>query len=80
MKAYAELEVELHSFLTSILDGGGGYVSYLCHFILWERGSDTDWTVGSVGPTASLDVLEKREICSHWQELNNSFSVVQLVT
>jgi len=42
MKAYAELEVELHSFLTSILDGGGGYVSYLCHFILWERGSDTD--------------------------------------
>jgi len=51
------VEVQLHTFLTSVLDGSE--LSALCpdHFTPQERAPDTYWTVGWVGPRAGLGVI-----------------------
>jgi hypothetical protein len=56
-----DVEVKLHPFLTSPLDGGE--CSILCTncFIPEERDPITNWIVGWVVPRAELDVMVKRD-------------------
>ena len=60
MKAWGGVGVYFHTFLTSVLNGGEWWASRT-H---WERASSTLWVRCWVGPTAGLDVLEKRKIGS----------------
>jgi len=62
MKIYGEVEVQLHGFLTSALEGGEQSASHPCHFTPRERASSTQWISGCVGHRASLDVVVKTKI------------------
>jgi hypothetical protein len=55
MKTYAEVEIQLHTFLT--VDGGKWSSSLPGSFIPGERPSPTLWIDGSVGPTTGLNCL-----------------------
>jgi hypothetical protein len=57
MKAYGEVDVEIHIFLTSALVEDGWSVSRLGRFTPGERAPGTHW----VGPRAGLDDVEKRK-------------------
>jgi hypothetical protein len=61
MKAYGAVELQLHAFLTSALDGGEWPASIPGRFVPRERALGTYWRGGCVGPRADLDaVVEKR--------------------
>jgi hypothetical protein len=62
MKAYWGVEVYLHAFLTSELDGGKWSASRPGHFTFRERDPGTHWIGGWVGPRAVLDAVMKRKI------------------
>jgi hypothetical protein len=55
------VEVELHDFLTSALDGGDLSASRPGRFTPEERAPGTQWTAGWVGPRAVLDAVAKRK-------------------
>jgi len=57
-----EVEVELHAFLTLVLDGGKWSASCPGHFTPEERAPGTHWIGGWVGPTANLDTVAKGKI------------------
>jgi hypothetical protein len=59
MKAHGAVDVEIHIFLTSALDGGEWSASLPGHFTPGERDPYTHWIGGWVGPRASLDDVEK---------------------
>jgi len=69
MKAYGGVEVQLHSFLTSALDGGEWSTSRPSRFI---PGKEPPFPSieGWVGPRVSLDVMEKREISRPCEEFH----------
>jgi hypothetical protein len=69
MKAYGKVEVSLHSFLTSALQGGEQSASSLDCFTPWERSHRHHWLEGWVGPSVSLSILEKSKIPYSCQEL-----------
>jgi hypothetical protein len=50
MKAYWGVEVQLHEFLTSALDGGEWSASDPGRFIPRERAPDTHWTEAGWAP------------------------------
>jgi hypothetical protein len=54
------VDVQLHTFLTSALDGDEWSVSHLSHFMPKQRAPGTHWIRGWVGPRAGLDVVENR--------------------
>jgi hypothetical protein len=58
MKAYGGLEVYLHAFLTSALDGGEWSASRAGSFTY----KDCHWIRGSAGPRVGLVAVEKRKI------------------
>jgi hypothetical protein len=60
MKAYGEVDVYIHIFLTSALAGGEWSASRPGRFTSRESAPDTHWIGGWVGPTAGLDDVEKR--------------------
>jgi hypothetical protein len=62
MKTYWGVEVYLHAFLTSALDGGQWSASRLGRFTPKERAPSTHWIGGWVGPRAVLDTAVKRKI------------------
>jgi hypothetical protein len=64
------VEVYLHAFLTSILDGDELSVSRPCHFTPREIAPVTHWIWGWVGPRAGLDRVVKRKISSPRQDPN----------
>jgi hypothetical protein len=64
MKAYWVVQVQLHVFLTSALDGGEWSASHPGCFTPRVRYPGTHWRGGWVGPWASLDVVVKRKIPS----------------
>ena len=65
------LKVQLHLFLTSTLDGGDLLSSHPGHFSsLWEN-PGTQWIVGWLGSSASLDILEKTKISCSWWDWNS---------
>jgi hypothetical protein len=55
MKAYEVVEVQLHPFLTSVLDVGKWSALRPGRFTPGERAPSTHWLGGWVGPGAGLD-------------------------
>jgi hypothetical protein len=56
MEAYWGVEVKLHAFLTSALDGDEWSASRLGRFTPRERVPDNHWRWGWVGPRAGLEI------------------------
>jgi hypothetical protein len=73
------VEVWLHTFLTSALDGGEWSASRPGRFTPRERPPDTHWIRGWVGPSAVLDAVVKRKIPSPRRESNPRTPIVQPV-
>jgi hypothetical protein len=61
MKTYWGVEVQIHAFLTSAIDGGEWSALRPVRFITTERATSTHWTGGWVGPRAGLDTVVKRK-------------------
>jgi hypothetical protein len=59
MKAYWGVNIQIHIFLTSALDGGEWSASRPFRFTPGKRAPGTHWIGGWVGPTAGLDNVEK---------------------
>jgi hypothetical protein len=59
MKAYGGVDVYIHIYLTSSLDGAEWSASHSGRFTPGERAPGTLWIVGWVGPRAGLDDVEK---------------------
>jgi hypothetical protein len=57
MKAYWGVEINLHAFMTSVLDGGERSASRPGRFTPRERVPGTHWIGGWVGPRAVLDAV-----------------------
>jgi hypothetical protein len=60
MEVYWGVEVWLHEFLTSALDGGEWSASRPGRFIPRETAPGTHWNGGWVGPRAILDAVVKK--------------------
>jgi hypothetical protein len=74
------VEVQLHAFLTSALDGGEWSTSRPDRFTPGERAPGTHWIGGWVGSRAVLDAVVKRKIPSPRRESNPRTPIVQPVT
>jgi hypothetical protein len=74
MKTYLGVEVQLHSFLTSALDGDEWSASRLVRFIPTERAPGTHCIGGWVDPRAVLDAVVKRKIASPCRDSNPRLS------
>jgi hypothetical protein len=61
MKAYGEVDVQIHIFLTSALGGVEWSASRPGRFTPGERAPGTRWIGGWMDPRAGLDDLEKRK-------------------
>jgi hypothetical protein len=62
MKAYGELDVQIHIFLTSAVAGVEWSASRLDHFTREERAPGTHWIRGRVDSRAGLgDVVQERK-------------------
>jgi hypothetical protein len=59
MKAYRGVEVEIHVFFTSVLDGGEWSASRPCHFTPVEIACGTHWIGSWVDLRAGLDDMEE---------------------
>jgi hypothetical protein len=79
MKAHWGVEVQLHAFLTSALDGGEWSASRPGLFTSRERTPGTRWIGGWVGPRAGLDAVVKRKIPSLRRKSNPRTPIVQPV-
>jgi hypothetical protein len=82
MKTYEAVEVQLHVFLTSALDGGEWSTSRPGCFTAGEIDPSSHWIGGWVGPKVGLDRLQKRHEslhCSCW-ESNVGHPACSLVT
>jgi hypothetical protein len=78
MKTYCGVEVQLHAFLISVLDGGEWSASRPGRFTARERAPGTRWIGGWVGPRAVLDAV-KRKILSPRRESNPRTPIIQPV-
>jgi hypothetical protein len=61
MKVYGGVDVYIHIFFTSALDGGEWSASRPGRFTPGERTPGTHWIGGWVDPRAGLDDMEKRK-------------------
>jgi hypothetical protein len=61
MKAYGEVDIQIHIFLTWVLAGGDSSALRPGRFTPGERIPGTHWIGGWVDPRAGLDNLEKRK-------------------
>jgi hypothetical protein len=78
MKAYGGVDLYLHAFLTSAVDGGEWSASRPGCFTPRERAPGTHWIGGWVGSSAGLDAV-KRHISSPRRESNPRTPIVQPV-
>jgi hypothetical protein len=74
------VDVQLHAFLTSALDGGEWSASRPGRFTHREGTPGTHWIGGWVGPRAVLDAVVKRKISSPCRESNSRTLIVQPYT
>jgi hypothetical protein len=79
MKTYWGVEIYLHAFLTSALDGGEWSASRPGRFTSRERAPGTHWIGGWVGLRAVLDAVMNRKIPSSRRESNPRNPIVQPV-
>jgi len=64
MKTYEGMDVELYSFLTSLLDGSDWLASGAGRFIPGKRGLGIYWIGGWLVPIASMDaVAQRKSLC-----------------
>jgi hypothetical protein len=61
MKAYKGVNIQIHIFLTSALDGDEWSNSRTCRYAPGERVPGTHWIGGLVDPRDGLDDVEKRK-------------------
>jgi hypothetical protein len=61
MKAYWGVEVYLHAFLSSALDGGEWSAPLPVRFTPSERAPGNHWIGGWVGPRAGLDAVVRKK-------------------
>jgi hypothetical protein len=61
MKVYGRVDVEVRTFLNSVLAGGEWSNSRPCRFTPGERAYGSHCIGGWVGPRAGLDDVEKRK-------------------
>jgi hypothetical protein len=73
------VEVYLHAFLTSALDGGEWLASRPGGSTPRERAPDTHWIGGWVGPRAVLDAVVKKKIPIPSRESSPRTPIVQPV-
>jgi hypothetical protein len=71
------VELKLHAFLTSALDGGEWSALRPYHLTFRKRAHATHWIGGGVGPRAGLDAVVKRKIPSPCQVLE--LLIIQLL-
>jgi hypothetical protein len=67
------MEVQLHAFLTSVLNGNKWLVSRPVCFTRRKRALDIHWMGGWVCPRAGLDVMAKRKVSSPCRDSNLEF-------
>jgi hypothetical protein len=79
MKTYWGVEVWLHAFLTSALDGDERSASRPGRFTPTERAPGNHWIGGRVGSGAVLDAVVRRKIPRPRRELNSRAPIVQPV-
>jgi hypothetical protein len=79
MKTHWGVEIQLHGFLTSNLEGGEWSASRPGRFIPRERAPGAHWIGGWVGPRAVLDAVVKRKIPSPHRESNPRTPIIQPV-
>jgi hypothetical protein len=72
------VDVLIHIFLTSTLDGGKWSASSPDCFTPGEKVPITHWIGGWVGPGTGLDDAEKRKFFTHWDS-NSDPSIAQPV-
>jgi hypothetical protein len=80
MKTYGRVEVNLHAFLNSTLDGGEWSASQTRRLTPRERDSGTHWIGGWMGLGTGLDTATKRKHTYHCRESNLGYSARTLVT
>jgi hypothetical protein len=68
MEAYWGVEVYLHAFLYSALDGGKWSASHPGHFTPREGAPGIHWIGSRVGTRASLDAVVRRKISSPYRD------------
>jgi hypothetical protein len=80
-RAYGEVEVRLHEFLTSALDGGEWSSLLRGRFTRRGRGwaPDTVWIGSWMDPTAGLEAWEEGEIFCPYRESNHVQSLSWLL-
>jgi hypothetical protein len=74
------VEVKLHAFLTSVLDGGEWSASRPSRFTPKEITPGTHWIGGWVGSRAVLDAVVKRKIPIPRRESNPRTPIVQPIS
>jgi hypothetical protein len=62
MKINRQMEIQLHTFLTSALNGGVQSVSFPR-----ERAHVNKWLAGCVGPRHGMDEKVKMKLCLFWE-------------
>jgi len=62
MNTHVGVEVQLHAFSTSALDGGEWSASFSSCFTPRESNSGTHWIEGWVGPRFNLKAVVKRSL------------------
>jgi hypothetical protein len=67
MKKNGGMEVWLHEFLTSVVDGGEWSASRPGRFTSRERAHGTDLMGGWVGPRDGLDAVAKKKSLPCWE-------------
>jgi hypothetical protein len=76
MKTYGGVEIQLHPFSTSALDGGEWSASRPCRFTQDELAPGTHWIGGWLGPRTGLEAMEKKEITWPCQESNHDSKII----
>jgi hypothetical protein len=79
MKTYWEVELQLHAFLTSALEGGGEWsASRPCRFTPGERTPGIHWMGFWVGPRAGVEEVAKKNMPNSFRELNPDYPAYNL--